>query len=83
MNTTVTYKDCNGKKITKVFTTKEDLIKRLSVEANGLNLKRKSVKDPAEKLRLIRSEIALRKIIKHYSPENEDRTSKTHPYEIR
>lgn len=83
MNTTVTYRDSNGKKISKVFTSKEELIKQLSNEAQGLNLKRRSVKDPAEKLRLIRAEIGLITIIKHYSPETEDRKNKKHQFEIR
>lgn len=83
MRTEVTYKDLNGKKVTRVFTSEEDLINKLGVEARNLNLKRKAAKDPIEKLLLIRAEIGLRKIIKLYSPESENRTRKNNPYEIR
>lgn len=83
MRTEVTYKDRTGKKVTKVFTYKEDLIRQLSIEANDLHTRRKASKEPVDKLILIRSEIGLRKIIKHYSPESENRTSERNPYEIR
>lgn len=83
MRTEVTYTDCNGMKVTKVFTSPEELISQLSVEAKGMNLKRKATKNLTERLRLVNSEIGLRKIIKHYSPETENRQSKTYPYEIR
>ena len=83
METTVTYKDCNGKKVTKTFSSADELITRLSVEAKGYNLKRKATKELNERLRLLNAEIGLRKIIKHYSPENEDRQHKHNSYEIR